>query len=154
MKFLECLVPPPAVGIVACVLMWFARDIGPHLPLPFVARVLIGVALAAFGMALAGRCARTFIGARTTLNPTKPAEATVLVTHGAFARSRNPMYVAMGVTVIGWGIGLGAIPALLLGLLLFVLWITRFQILPEERALRDLFGAEFDAYCARVRRWV
>jgi protein-S-isoprenylcysteine O-methyltransferase Ste14 len=36
---------------------------------------------------------------------------------------------------------------------LFVAYITRFQILPEERILRGKFG-EFDAYAARVRRWL
>jgi protein-S-isoprenylcysteine O-methyltransferase Ste14 len=36
----------------------------------------------------------------------------------------------------------------------FVLYITRFQIQPEERVLRHLFGDTYDRYAARVRRWL
>ena len=39
-------------------------------------------------------------------------------------------------------------------ILAFVLYITRFQIRPEERALQRIFGEAFSAYCARVRRWL
>ena len=40
------------------------------------------------------------------------------------------------------------------GPLVFVVYITRFQILPEERALRARFGSAYQAYCTRVRRWL
>jgi protein-S-isoprenylcysteine O-methyltransferase Ste14 len=36
----------------------------------------------------------------------------------------------------------------------FVVYINRFQIRPEEAALTKLFGAEYAAYCAKVRRWL
>jgi protein-S-isoprenylcysteine O-methyltransferase Ste14 len=35
-----------------------------------------------------------------------------------------------------------------------MLYINRFQIAPEERALTSLFGREFAAYQSRVRRWI
>ncbi|TGN41835.1 isoprenylcysteine carboxylmethyltransferase family protein [Marinobacter confluentis] len=45
----------------------------------------------------------------------------------------------------GWG---------LLGIVFFVLYMNRFQIIPEERALQHLFGDEFRAYEQQVRRWL
>jgi protein-S-isoprenylcysteine O-methyltransferase Ste14 len=35
-----------------------------------------------------------------------------------------------------------------------VLYVTRFQIEPEERILAGLFGEEYSAYRNRVRRWL
>jgi len=37
---------------------------------------------------------------------------------------------------------------------LFVCYINRFQIAPEESALREKFGDAYAVYCARVRRWL
>jgi protein-S-isoprenylcysteine O-methyltransferase Ste14 len=32
--------------------------------------------------------------------------------------------------------------------------MNQFQIKPEERALASIFGDDFKAYCAEVRRWI
>lgn len=45
-------------------------------------------------------------------------------------------------------------PWALLGPLVFVLYITRFQIAPEERMLKKIFGVDFTAYTTKVRRWL
>jgi protein-S-isoprenylcysteine O-methyltransferase Ste14 len=42
----------------------------------------------------------------------------------------------------------------LLGPLVFVLYINRFQVVPEERVLSSMFGAAYSAYQAKVRRWL
>ena len=76
-----------------------------------------------------------------------------LVTEGLYSHCRNPMYVGMATLLAGWAAWLGT-PWALTGLVAFVAWITRFQILPEERVLAQRFGAAFDAYRGRVRRWL
>jgi len=91
--------------------------------------------------------------ADTTLNPIKPDTATALVTSGIYRHTRNPMYLGMAVWLLAWSAWLGT-PAGLVGAPLFVLYMNRFQVGPEERALHSLFGAEFDAYRSRVRRWL
>ena len=91
--------------------------------------------------------------AKTTFNPLRPDTTTALVTTGLFAVSRNPMYLAMVVILVGWAIYLSS-PVALIGPLVFVLYISRFQIVPEERALSVLFGARFDDYVSKVRRWI
>ena len=94
-----------------------------------------------------------FAQAGTTVSPHQPQKASVLVTGGVYAWTRNPMYLALAMALVGWAVSLGALSAFA-GPLLFVPLIVRVQILPEERALRARFGAEYEDYCARVNRWL
>ena len=91
--------------------------------------------------------------ASTTINPLRPESTSALVTTGLFRFSRNPIYVGYFLVLSGWVLFLAS-PWSGFSLLLFVLYLHRFQIVPEERALRETFGEEYDDYCARVRRWV
>ena len=63
------------------------------------------------------------------------------------------MYLGFLLTLLAWAMFL-ANPFAVLWVVVFVLYITRFQIIPEERALTSLFGAEYEAYKGRVRRWI
>ena len=63
------------------------------------------------------------------------------------------MYLGWLPISLGWAAYLDH-PLSLLVVPLFVLYMTRLQIIPEERALRTKFGSQFDAYCQRVRRWL
>ena len=77
----------------------------------------------------------------------------MLVTDGPNALTRNPMYVGMaGVLTAHALVRRGWLPVLPLAA--FVAVIDRTQIRPEEAALRELFGEKYDAYCARVPRWL
>ena len=91
--------------------------------------------------------------AKTTVNPNKPEQASKLVTSGIYRISRNPMYLGFAFILAGWGVWLSSVWAML-GVVGFIGYLTLFQILPEERALTKLFGEEFTAYKARVRRWL
>jgi protein-S-isoprenylcysteine O-methyltransferase Ste14 len=94
-----------------------------------------------------------FLQRRTTINPLKPASASTLVTGGIYRFTRNPMYLGLATLLLAWAIYLGSLAALA-ALPLFILYMNRFQIAPEERALEARFGAEYIAYRARVRRWL
>ena len=63
------------------------------------------------------------------------------------------MYVGMVFFLLAWSVFLSTLLPLA-GIVVFVLYITRFQIQPEERALERIFGEQYSAYCARVRRWI
>jgi protein-S-isoprenylcysteine O-methyltransferase Ste14 len=138
--------------MAACaLLMWFfafpALDF--HLPwrevfagIFLVAALIIGVS------AVLG-----FRRARTTLNPLNPDEASALVVRGIYRWTRNPMYLAMLLALAGWACIVSNWAALAI-LPLFVAYLNRFQIAPEERALRARFGAQFDNYSKKVRRWL
>ena len=152
MKILETRIPPPLVGLVIGALAWLAsRAIGAT-ALSFSLRLTTGVVLVLLGLAISFVGVRGVRRANTTLNPLKPETASALVTSGIYRYTRNPMYLGMATWLLAWSAWLGT-PIGLLAAPLFMLYMNRFQIGPEERALRTLFGAEFAAYEARVRRW-
>lgn len=153
MRALELKIPPPAVALLIAAAMWEISQVTPRVDVPALVRAFAGIALAVAGggIALAGNL--TFRRAGTTVNPFKPESATALVTSGAFRYTRNPMYVGLGLLLLGWAAYLCSIPALLC-LPVFILYLNRFQIAPEERALTALFGAAYTDYQAGVRRWL
>jgi len=153
MKALEAKIPPPLVGLICGAIAWLASiSLGPT-TVPFAFRLIAALLLAALGFAIALASVRAFQRAKTTLNPIKPETASALVTSGIFGYTRNPMYLGMATWLLAWSTWLGT-PAGLIGVPLFVLFMHRFQIRPEERALHALFGPAFAAYQARVRRWL
>jgi protein-S-isoprenylcysteine O-methyltransferase Ste14 len=67
--------------------------------------------------------------------------------------TRNHMYLGLAVLLSAWAVWLAALLPWLAPLA-FVLYITRFQIRPEERVLGQLFGPPYADYRRRVRRWL
>lgn len=153
MPSLEHKIPPPLAGALVAAGMWAVCNFGPQFsfaPTPkFAAVALLALAGATFD--LLGLLA--FRAARTTVNPLRPARASALVTGGVYRVTRNPMYVGMALFLLAWAVYLSAaLP--FAGPLVFALYITCFQIRPEERVLKAKFGAGYSAYAARVRRWL
>jgi len=116
-------------------------------------RIAVAVALAALGTTFSVSGALAFRRAKTTKNPMKPQAASSLVTAGVYKITRNPMYLGLALLLLGWAAFLWSAWALL-GPVIFVGYISRFQIAPEERVLASLFGSEYSAYKANVRRWL
>ncbi len=153
MRGLELKIPPPAVALVTALLMWLVSRATPALGFVFPAYKVFAIGLAVLGVTTAITGVLTFRRARTTVNPLKPESASSLVSWGVYSVTRNPMYLGLLLVLTGWAILLSN----LLGFLFlpaFVLYINRFQIAPEERALTALFGQDFAAYQSRVRRWL
>jgi protein-S-isoprenylcysteine O-methyltransferase Ste14 len=153
MSKLELRIPPVAVVLVTALVMWLLARASPGAPLDRTARVVATVSLLLAGAALALAGVREFRSARTTVNPLQPAQAASMVTSGVYRYSRNPMYLGMLCLIAAWAAWLGK-PVALLGLPAFVLYMNRFQIEPEERALAARFGTQFSDYAGRVRRWL
>ena len=153
MRSLELKIPPPVVALLFGLLMWLAAHTVPSFAWPATARIAAAVALAAVGAAFDVAGFVSFRRARTTINPLRPADASSLVVTGVYRYTRNPMYVGGALLLLAWAAFLANAAAFLLvpG---FVLYLTRFQIIPEERVLAGIFGAEYREYCERVRRWL
>jgi len=153
MRSLELKIPPPAVALITGLLMWLVSRATPSVAFTFPARNILVIAIAAAGVATALSGALTFRRAHTTVNPMKPESASSLVNWGVFSVTRNPMYLGLLLALTAWAIFLSNLLAFFF-LPAFVLYMNRFQIAPEERALTSLFGKDFDAYRSRVRRWL
>jgi protein-S-isoprenylcysteine O-methyltransferase Ste14 len=148
---LEHRIPPPIVAACTAALMLGLAWVAPALTFPIPSA--IAFAVAAVGVSFDAIALLHFLRRRTTLNPLKPDSASALVTGGIYRFTRNPMYLGLATLLLAWAIYLGNLAALA-GVPLFILYMNRFQIAPEERALEARFGAEYIAYRTRVRRWL
>ena len=153
MQPLELKVPPPAVALLVGVAMWVAAYLLPAVRLSGQWRLVIAGVCASFGVTVSILGVWAFRQARTTLNPVTPEKASAVVTGGIYNYTRNPMYVGLTSVLVGWAIWLSA-PWAILGPVAFMLYMTRFQIIPEERVMSSKFGPHYDQYRKRVRRWL
>ncbi|HSN01842.1 MAG TPA: methyltransferase [Rudaea sp.] len=153
MNWLEHRIPPPLVGALIGAAMWATARLGGRLAIAANVRLGAAIVLAGIGVALAVAGARAFRRATTTLDPRKPEAASTLVVGGIYRFTRNPMYLGVATVLLAWTVYLAA-PLALAGVVLFVAYMTCFQIIPEERALTAKFGADYAEYRSKVRRWL
>jgi protein-S-isoprenylcysteine O-methyltransferase Ste14 len=153
MSSLDNRIPPPVVTLAVGLAMAAGALAAPTYPIPLVIRLAVAGGLLLFAGLVGGGAIAAFGKAKTTINPVHIESASALVTSGAFRITRNPMYLAMVLLLTAEAVIYGR-PALLLGPLLFLVFITRFQIVPEERVMQAKFGQAYTAYRARVRRWL
>lgn len=152
-ELLETRAPPPLIGALAGLVMWLVARATPALTVTVPARRGIAMSLGLLGLAVVAAGVVRFRRAHTTVNPLDPSAASALVESGVYRVTRNPMYLGFAIVLLAWGIHLASPPAAL-GIVAFVAYMNRFQIVPEERALRANFPGAFDAYARKVRRWV
>ncbi|QSX78352.1 methyltransferase family protein [Agrilutibacter solisilvae] len=144
---LETRVPPPFLFLTLATIVW-ALPGSIYSPV----HTAIGVPALLLGLSINAWPKSLFRRAGTTVNPLHPERSSVLITSGLYRYSRNPMYLGYALALLGWVIcqgkllGLGAVA-------IFIGYVTRFQILPEERQLSARFPAEYAAYKRAVRRW-
>ena len=150
---LENRVPPPLVVVLIGMAMAAIAWLTPGVQIGSSMRFAIGGLAIALGAAVVVRGARTFWRNETTINPVDIERASALVTSGIFRYSRNPMYVGFTTVLVGWAVCLAA-PWALAGPVAFVIFTTRFQIIPEERVMQAKFGQAYDNYRAKARRWI
>jgi len=107
---------------------------------------LIGTAVALFAAATSAMRANWSLVARTRADHE-------LVTSGVFGHLRHPIYTGMASFLFALAVGFGHYPNLALALPLFAAgtWI---RVREEEKLLRAHFGSAYDAYAARVKRFV
>lgn len=126
---------------------WLGTGFGLETP----ARRVVALILIVGGLMLDGAAAGHFRRLGTAPEPWKPT--TVLATNGLYGLSRNPIYVGFAVTYAGLAVAMDSVVALAL-LIPCLIVVDRFVIRREERYLSLKFGADYDDYRARVRRWL
>lgn len=150
---MELKIIPVVQVIIAALLMVTLATLIPELHyLWFISKTvsILLVILAAIIGILAIYC---FKKAQTTVNPIHPEKASSIVRSGIYHYSRNPMYLAMLLVVLAIAVYLQNIASFII-IPLFIGYITRYQIIPEERMLIKIFGDNFREYCKMVRRWL
>ena len=150
---LELKVPPPVVALLCGLLAWWLAHVSPGWRLDFPGRLPVAAALVSAGLALDLSALVGFHRARTTFNPLAPQRTSAIVRGGPYRFTRNPMCLGLACSLTGLAAWL-AHPLALAAPVAFVAWVTRFQILPEERALLAAFGAPYADYLRSVRRWL
>jgi protein-S-isoprenylcysteine O-methyltransferase Ste14 len=153
MDRLELKIPPVVVVIISAVAMWLLARLSSASTVSFPGRLIGAALLAALGLAVTVAGVVAFRRARTTVNPTTPQATSSIVRTGVYSWTRNPMYLGFLLLLCAWAVMLANALAVVM-LPAYVLYMTRYQIVPEERALLDRFGAQYADYVAAVRRWL
>lgn len=129
------------------VLLW-SGIVRPAIQAPQIA----GIALATAGALLALWCVAAFVHiGKGTPAPFDPPRR--LVVRGPYRFVRNPMYIGAALALAGAALFYRSV--FLLGYdCIFLLAFSAFVLFYEEPALRRTFGADYDAYCRSVPRWL
>jgi protein-S-isoprenylcysteine O-methyltransferase Ste14 len=153
MHRLELKVVPVVLLAIAVALIWLLARLLPDLGLIFPGQTVCALFLFALSGYLGLKGIWDFRQAKTTVHPHQPDKASTVVSNGIYRYSRNPMYLGLVLLLIVEGLVLKNWS------MLFVVWgfiayLSRFQIVPEERALEMKFGQEYLDYKEKVRRWI
>lgn len=143
---------PPAAWMLAVIGIFLVHEFAPlfHVD-PTLWRSLLGIALIVVGLGLAAWHKRLFRRVGTNVNTFDDPD--LLVEDGLFQYIRNPMYLGFAVALAALAFLSGAASSWFF-VIAFVLLVDRWYIPFEERAMRARFGAQYEAYSARTRRWI
>ena len=153
MNKLELKLPPAALTLIVGAMMWITSEPMPADNYAISWVVTISVITLSVGAFFSVMGVIEFKKAKTTVDPRVPQQTSSLVNSGIYKLSRNPMYLGFLLMLIALAIYLSKIYAFLF-LPLFIIYMNRFQILPEERFMKNMFGEEYASYLSKVRRWI
>ena len=144
-------IPPPIIALVCALGILFSK--------PFfreysnVNNSSISILFFLIGIACFFFAIKLFEKHNTTISPLKPEKATSLIVSGIYMYSRNPMYLGMLFILISTSIRFNIIGGII-SISTFIIYITKFQIIPEEEQLKRIFGEKFLNYKKKTRMWL
>ena len=144
-------IPPPILALVMIVLIYLSSFFIESTTFNYQGSLSVLVLI--LGLACAIPSFKLFARYETTISPLKPSDATALVTEGMYRYSRNPMYLGLLLLTIASTIWFGTWFGIIINIL-FIFLINFLQIIPEEEALLEIFGEEYEEYKKNVRRWI
>lgn len=144
---------PPVQVIIAISVMYLLRYLFTSFNYSFSGKDIVFSLLVIISVCIGLSAVYSFKKHNTTVNPTKPEATSVIVNTGIYAFSRNPMYLAMVLFLIGVSILCANFLAFFM-IPLFMWFITKYQIKPEEEALTLIFKKDYEEYITKVRRWI
>ena len=144
-------IPPPIVTLFFGLCIYLSRSYFPVFS--GSALNVLSIFFFVYGIFVFAAAVISFKKQKTTVNPISIENASSLVVSGIFKQTRNPMYLGMSFVLLGLTFKFNVIGGLLFTGI-FMLFITIFQIKPEEVAMEKLFGQEWKDYTKNVRRWL
>ena len=144
-------IPPPIVTLIFGLIIFFSKSLFPICN--FDNSNYVGLIFLIFGFIILTTAVKSFKKHQTTINPLNPDQASTLVNSGIFSFTRNPMYLGMLFILLSISFNFNILGGIII-CFLFKIYITRFQIMPEEEAMEKIFGKDFVEYKNKVRRWI
>ena len=144
-------IPPVIVTALCGLAIYLSRSFFPTYH--HTAVDIVGAVLFLLGTATMGAAVLSFKKHQTTVNPLHPEKSSSLVISGMFKYSRNPMYLGLLLMLLSATLKFNLVGGAFV-VWMFVIFITKFQILPEEVAMETHFGQAFVDYKTTTRRWV
>jgi protein-S-isoprenylcysteine O-methyltransferase Ste14 len=144
--------PPPVWALLYVVVATAISGVLGWPEFPSLPIAPLGIALIVVGFVSPIWALVMFRRADTEIEPTSPTNR-ALVTDGPYRFTRNPMYLGLVAITLGIAVWIGAWPMLVVPFAVFATanWV---HIPFEEAKMRRQFGAAYDDYVERVRRWV
>ena len=144
-------IPPAFLTLLFLVLNYILSFYFVEIVIPY--KYFFTTLLLFLGFYIIIRSSRLFAKAKTSINPLRPHKSTFLITNDIYKYSRNPMYFGYLLILLSSSVYLGNVLSIFI-IPLFIFIINFIQIKPEEEALKDLFGPNYDEYLLKVRRWI
>jgi len=144
-------IPPPVVTLAFGLMIYFSRNIFPDIN--NIIFYILSLFLIILGPFILISAVRSFKAEQTTINPININNASSLVISGVFKYSRNPMYLGMVFILLALSLRFNIVGGILFTSI-FIMYITKFQIIPEEAAMKSIFGEDFNKYKNKTRRWI
>ncbi len=151
--FLELKIPPMGVFAFFALLFWAIDTWFPVFDVEIPFRITLVVFLLMVAFLVGTWSIWLFYRIGTTVHPHEPHNTERMVTSGPYKHTRNPMYLSLSLVLIAQAIFLSDLLALML-MPGFFYYVTRFQIIPEERRMKEKFGDEFERYAEKTPRWL
>jgi len=142
---------PPLIFLAGFAIGAGLEALWPTRPLPAGVHLWLAAAIATLAGGLALWAAPQFLRHRTSIHVHRPT--TALITTGAYAWSRNPLYVGLVLLYLAGAVASNSLWVLAMGWPAVAV-LQAGVIVREERYLAHRFGEAYQAYCRRVRRWL
>ena len=149
-KYLNTKIPPPLVTVMCIGIIYLFES---KIEYSNYDLKVVGIIFLILGLIIILSAVLKFIKAKTTVDPSRPYKTSNLVKSGIYNITRNPMYLGMLFLIMSYSmynnniVGCIVIP-------IFIFYINKFQIEPEEIEMRRKFGESFENYCKKVNRWL
>ena len=149
-KYLNTKIPPPIVTLLCIVIIYLFESQIEYSEPDLKA---VGIIFLILGLIIIFSAVLKFIKTKTTVDPTRPHKTSNLVISGIYKITRNPMYLGMLFLIMAYAIYNNNVMGCII-IPIFIFYINKFQIEPEEIEMRKKFGESFENYCKKVNRWL